>query len=223
MENAVDALKISFAVFALVLAIAIIMPLISITKTTSDAVIEMSNKETYAEFVFGNEESKHRNVGIETIIPTLYRYYNERYAVAIVEKNDSLQDLFDLETERLLYSNTNKSNENQKFSYNVDSLYNSKLIYASGILWTAKESDANLRIDAYVSGLNTIINGKNLLTDKLDWSSTYLETFSIDNTDVLYTVQDYNDSDAGGNLNNDGSEILLVRGSEKVHIEYKKK
>jgi hypothetical protein len=234
MENAVDALKIGFAVIAFVLALTIILPLISLAKITSDSIIAMSSKEYYTEYVFGNEDSLDRNVGIETIIPTLYRYYSERYAVAIVEdKNNNgsidsaageLQDLFDLETERLLYSNTNLSNEQQRFSYNVRDLYayTPRRIYRDGILWTAKESDANIRIDGYVSGEGKQINGKDLdmrLGDALDWKTTYLEKFVVDNTDILYTVEDYNKS--GGNLTDDGSEILLVRGSEKVHIEYK--
>ena len=84
MENAVDALKIAFAVFVFTMALSLAMYMFSEAKATGDIVLARSDVTGYMDYtelediqegvtVIGTD----RVVGLETIIPTLYKYYKE--------------------------------------------------------------------------------------------------------------------------------------------------
>lgn len=85
MENAVDALKIAFAVMVFTMALTLAISTFSQARETSEAVLYMNDKTNY--YLWEDEvnysEDK-RIVGIEEIIPTLYRYYKENYTVIFV-------------------------------------------------------------------------------------------------------------------------------------------
>ena len=102
MENAVDALKIAFAVMVFTIALSLAMATFSQARETSETVLFMNDKTNYYEYdeigtatdmgdytqyevrqVDGSTitYTDKRIVGIETVIPTLYRYYKENYIV----------------------------------------------------------------------------------------------------------------------------------------------
>ncbi|MBR6504370.1 MAG: hypothetical protein IKT41_01395 [Clostridia bacterium] len=108
MENAVDALKIAFAAMVFTIALTLAISTFSQARETSEALLFVNDKTNYynydevgeAEVVnpgTGVEYTKYeisktdgtpninytdkRIVGIEAIIPTLYRYYKENYTV----------------------------------------------------------------------------------------------------------------------------------------------
>ena len=92
MENAVDALKIAFGVFVLTMALSIGMYMFNQAKATADVVLASSDTETYAMYtnaIEGIETTTggDRVVGLETIIPTLYKYYKENYTVVFLQSN----------------------------------------------------------------------------------------------------------------------------------------
>lgn len=91
MENAVDALKIAFAVFVLTMALSIGMYMFNQAKATADVVLASSDTETYAMYTNAIEgiasTDGDRIVGLETIIPTLYKYYKENYTVVFLQSN----------------------------------------------------------------------------------------------------------------------------------------
>ena len=90
MENAVDALKIAFAVFVFVIALALALAVIGQVRTTSDVVLALGDKTNAYEYVEVNENNANnedRIVGFETILPTIYRYPSEQYAVTILDEN----------------------------------------------------------------------------------------------------------------------------------------
>lgn len=119
MENAVDALKIAFAVMVFTMALTLAISTFSQARETSEAVLYMNDKTNYYEYEgIESEESKEVNgiayteytasgsgitytdkriVGIETIIPTLYRYYKENYTV-IFELEDTANPIYFLDT-----------------------------------------------------------------------------------------------------------------------------
>ena len=71
MENAVDALKIAFAVIVFTMALSLAMVMFSQAKETSDIVLRTSDVSEYIEYIQNNEDSgRSRVVGLETIIPT---------------------------------------------------------------------------------------------------------------------------------------------------------
>ncbi len=89
MENAVEALKMAFAVILLTLALALTMFLFSKARETADIVLKSADPTEYYDYIEFTEADKtgNRIVGFETIIPTLYKYNKERYKVTF-EKGD---------------------------------------------------------------------------------------------------------------------------------------
>lgn len=98
MENAVDALKIAFGVFVLTMALSIGMYMFNQAKATADVVLASSDTETYAMYTDEIEgiasTGGDRIVGLETIIPTLYKYYKENYTVVFLNSNGTPMTLY---------------------------------------------------------------------------------------------------------------------------------
>lgn len=95
MENAVDALKIAFAVIVFVIALGLAFSVFAQAKDVSDIVLYANDKTNFEQYVPEHEEPK-RTVGIETVIPAVRRYVtdNENYSVEIIDGSKTY--LFDL-------------------------------------------------------------------------------------------------------------------------------
>lgn len=104
MENAVDALKMAFAVLVFVMALSISIFMFTQVRETSEVVLHRSDITEYMEYeeVTGSNES--RIVGLETIVPTLYKYYKENYTVIFLDNNGNGMKLYDTQTNPLLWS-----------------------------------------------------------------------------------------------------------------------
>lgn len=109
MENAVDALKMAFAMFVLLLALTLTISLVTQTKTTADAIFYAKDKTNYYEY----QQDGQRTVGIETILPTVYRYSKENYGVTIIDEGIVVAR-YDVDTEAFLNNYSNFDNEETK-------------------------------------------------------------------------------------------------------------
>ncbi len=98
MENAVDALKIAFAVFVFVIAIGIAFTVFSQARAVADQVIYYTDKTNYEEYIPNNAEN-FRIVGLETVIPAIRRYIsdNEGYSVEIRNASGTVLYSFELQ------------------------------------------------------------------------------------------------------------------------------
>lgn len=85
MENATDAIKIAFAVLIFVMALSISIMMFSQLNQVSAIVLTNNDITNFYNYTISNEST--RVVGLETIIPTLYKYYKENYTVLFLEKN----------------------------------------------------------------------------------------------------------------------------------------
>ncbi len=82
MENAIDALKIAFAVFVFIVAVTVAFNMISKAKTTGDYILFYSDKTNFYDKKASKE--KNREVSKADVISTLYRWANgESLAVTI--------------------------------------------------------------------------------------------------------------------------------------------
>lgn len=101
MENAVEALKMAFAVLVFVIALTLVFNLVGQVKATSDIVFQLNDKTGSYEYITADDYNtkEDRIVGFETILPTIYRYEKEQYAVTILESNGRPIVRFDLYTE----------------------------------------------------------------------------------------------------------------------------
>lgn len=133
MENAVDALKMAFAIIVFVVCLSMIMFMFTKAKETSDIVLQSSDITEYMDYTKSTEivggvstNGEERIVGLETIIPTLYKYYKENYTVIFLDSNKQPLELYKTQTNTSLWSNnyTNKYYTNNKdvkiCSFDVD-------------------------------------------------------------------------------------------------------
>ena len=84
MENASDALIMAFGVLIFVLALSVAVNAFSQAREVSEAVIYKADSTYYYDYydeITDKGASQNRIVGLETIIPTLYKYYKENYIV----------------------------------------------------------------------------------------------------------------------------------------------
>ena len=83
MENAAEALKMAAAVLIFLMALSVAIVSFGQVRKTSDEILNMQDRETV--YIDGNFYYKtigtERTVGLETIIPTIYRVYYENYRI----------------------------------------------------------------------------------------------------------------------------------------------
>ena len=137
MDNAVDSLKMGFAVIAFVIALTVSIVAMAQAKETSEKVFYMTDKTNFYEYLSDKKLPDGRIVSGETIIPTLYRYYKENFNVVILDKDGKKKCVFNLEEE---IKNYNKDYKSAPWLGNAD-------------------VDTKLRVDLDVSGKTDKING----------------------------------------------------------------
>lgn len=103
MENGVQALKIAASVLIFVIAITIAISAFSSATQALNRIFNMQNEDEYVTSIDkdGNEyylnfvrfSGGTRKVGIETIIPSIYRAYKESYSIYFFESDNSPMDL----------------------------------------------------------------------------------------------------------------------------------
>lgn len=146
MENAVKALEYAFAILVFVIGLSSSIYLLSEVKTTSDIVFSyVDTKQFYEDAKIPDDELENpgtdnekikfngRIVSVDTIVPTIYRYFNENYIVEFYEKKQGEQP------EKLII----------KFDLSAET--------TTRQLWTAasetgKKEDAKKRLDYFLSG-----------------------------------------------------------------------
>lgn len=91
MENATDALKMAAAVLIFVLALSISINAFSEVRQVSDIILQYNDREyeridkKYHYLYFVEEDKTERLVGIESIIPSIYKAYKENYKIVFTD------------------------------------------------------------------------------------------------------------------------------------------
>lgn len=142
MENAVDALKMAGAVLLFVLAISVAIVSFGQARETADTILDYKDRETV--YIDGNlyyrATGTERTVGLETIIPTIYRAYIENYKIVFEGLDEPIYTLklsggqtilkytIDLETKKtedgIEINNVALANDEQKSEFLCGILYN---------------------------------------------------------------------------------------------------
>lgn len=94
MENAVDALKIAFAMFIFVLSLSIAFMAFSQAMQTSNKMLFASDPTNYYSYS-GTVNDGGRIVNSDVVISTLYRYYKESIVVIIQNNAGTEKGRFD--------------------------------------------------------------------------------------------------------------------------------
>lgn len=93
MENAVEALKMAGSVLIFVLALSVVILAFSQTREAIDTVLRYSDREYWTIegdsrfYYLANENNTERYVGLETIIPTIYRANSEGFDIVFKFKD----------------------------------------------------------------------------------------------------------------------------------------
>ena len=122
MENAVDALKIAFGVLVFVIALTVAFALLSQAKATSDIMLFASDKTNYYTYSNKAENTEGRIVGADVVISSLYRYYKESVVVRVYDKNNTLIEEFNTETDGGLSQKERKKKVNEWIKENKSEL-----------------------------------------------------------------------------------------------------
>lgn len=220
MEDAVQALKMAFAVFVFVIAISVAFYVISKAKATSETIFYVSDKTNYYDNVESNSNVT-RTVGLETVIPTLYRYYRENFMVQIMDQYGKVLQVFDTTTEWEV-SNAAKVIEKKRNARQktLMKLYGEGKTNMFGAPWVGTtDEDAKSRIDLYIKGEKGYINNalvnytenNGLLSNGIDEKTKFEESF----TEYQYSGQTISDEDGEYELVGD------KQGNKKIIITYK--
>lgn len=90
MENATEALIIAFAVMVFVIALSTTMMVNGQAKETADYVFYATDKTNFRD-EYEEKKANYRIVGMETIVPTIYRQFKENFNVIILDKTGDNQ------------------------------------------------------------------------------------------------------------------------------------
>lgn len=170
MENAVEALKMGFAVLVLVAALSLaIFSFTKVRETTDEITSGKDIKEYYQQLsldetgVSSNNALSSRIVGVETIIPTLYRYYKENYTILFYVGEKYNKDTGKFEgniTPMTIYYSEASDEYLKKSTLTVNS--SSTAIYGFDIQdeqirrepWSANQDTSYNFIKEFVNGIN---------------------------------------------------------------------
>lgn len=133
MENAAEALKMFLGVVIFGTALTVLFRMTSFARDTADQIFEAIDESIYETYSTEGIDKSNRIVAFQDIVPTLYRYAQEGYAVTIIDPENStmissenIVARFDLDTESQISSCLWTSNRHNKAS--IDKRKNSNII-----------------------------------------------------------------------------------------------
>lgn len=227
MENVADALKMAGAALIFIIAFTIAMTMFTRAKQTTDSVLSNLQLENFFPKVQALGENETREVGIETIIPTLYRYCqsDDNIQIRILDENDNELQIFDQEIESLIQSGLNVQNTSENYAYynKLKTKYanrNTKT-YMFGAPWANQNKQYYLeRINAYIYGTQA----KHMPDVNYSGEGT---TGARGNYLMKYKDRNFKESyleyRTSGHVYTDdfGEEIVVIPASMKIVITYK--
>lgn len=170
MENAVDAIKLGFALLVFAIAITLTFSVVGQARATADAVFAATDKTKFYEYATEDDYNTEvdRIVGYETILPAIHRYAKEQYAVTIFNEKGEPIVRYDLYTEgfmanwnetiKNLNSGNQKNKEDAKRTYNE---VRARLEQVQSVV--NKELNTNVDIMEYIGNTSTIFTNYNKL------------------------------------------------------------
>lgn len=150
MENAVDALKIAAAVLVFVVALSISINAFGQVRIASKTLLDYTDREYDYTYVENNGSTK-RIVGLESIIPTIYKSYKENYKIVfdpsvmsggVYKKDNNEVYTIDLENETIA-GNTAKEQFLLAIIYGKNCMKDQEMIDKFGTWEKLKETYKN--------------------------------------------------------------------------------
>lgn len=230
MENAVDAIKIAFAVMVFSIALTVSIQYFNRVKATSDIIIYTKDETNYTEYEGTNKRrDEYREVGLESIIPSLYKYYKENYTVVFRQGEFDAQNGI---LKNIKYLPVYQSASNEKLwtrsyetlmlnKYGIDEKKLSKDVFSFDLdeetlrheAWTGSNDKIKLNLDAFLRGgefknPNTDLLYKNYKNDKFLNKGGFIKQYK--NKKFIESIGEYSyRTDEDNNLENDKNKRVI--------------
>jgi len=233
MENLTHAIYMAFAGLVLILAFSVSMYLVNKLNSTAKTVVNKLDDTSYYDTLsltdwIGNNASNDykvsRVVGYETIIPSLYRYYKESFAVKILDVDGKLLQYFDTTTEydvmnakttELSASNPALDELTRKRYLALISLYDvsTEPYYMYGAPWQGDiNKDAKTRVDMYVKGEKGYIHN-----NLVDYTGDKRSLRSLKNQNITKFKEIFSQyAYEGDTITDENDELVSVTGSKQI-------
>ena len=233
MDDVVQALMIAFGALLFVIGFSVAMYMFSQVTTTAETLALYADSTLYYDNIKvadSQQNSASRNVNSDTIIPTLYRYYKERFAVQIYNTNNELIQIFDLDLESKVEGSINHTDDSPnsekrelRDSYAYRNTYNdsNKTYYMFGASWLGDNENIKKRIDLFIRGESGYIGGQ-----YVNYSNDKYNDFheAIINKDIEFEETFINYAISGDTWTSEDGDTTLVNGEapkDKIVIIYK--
>lgn len=165
MENATEALIIAFAVMVFVIALSSSMMTMGQAKEAADHVFYATDKTNFREY-YGEKPKDVRIVGMETIIPTIYRQFKENFNVIILDKEYKKVAVYNSFEESQLMNMTKTKMDDEKYTYRGIKYHKYDSRFDKVIWLGSNDEDGRKRVDIDLAGVNAsdkYINGRSYL------------------------------------------------------------
>lgn len=231
MENATHALIMAFSVMVLVIALTVSIVAFNNAKQTADIILYTKDETNYYEYQgTKGKQAENRIVGLETVIPTLYKYYKEKYTV-VFKKGNYNETNGEISNWEYLPVYTTKKNRNWQSSYNtlMEKKYEinkpNEQIFSFDLdeetlrhePWTGSNDQIKNNLDCFLSGktyLNPNNNSEYIKYGEVIGIGGFTEKYKNDK--FVETIQEYkyrtsqaNDSTLGS-LTKEESKIMII-------------
>ena len=220
MENASEALKMAATILIFVVALSTTVVMFSQLNKVSSTILIGVDETKYYDYIESNEKT--RIVGLETIIPTLYKYDKEKYTVLFLDTNGAPLKLYETQTNPKNWLGVKRKSDNSIELYpNVVNKYYKEIkdnkTTKIGICafdlddetirtepWTSKPEDRKHNLDAFLKGENVgYSTSEGLKTYRYNQSGGFINKYKDRKFKETIGEYIYNiDSDTNDNLDN---------------------
>lgn len=170
MENAVEAFMLAFAVAVLIIALSVTLFMFSKARQTSDLMLHLTDPTEYYSYVESNgievDNLGNRIVGMETVIPTLYRYSKEDIKITFkkgtvqYDADGNISDVQITGPIEMYKTETDTEQWSSGYKNDYDDTGTSKSICSFDLKeeqsrrepWTGAISEVKKNLDAIISG-----------------------------------------------------------------------
>ena len=203
MENAAEALKMAGAVLLFVLALSVAIVSFGQARETADTILDYRDREVqyidgeeYMDYFYYKSTGTERTVGLEAVIPTIYRSYIENYKIVFERLDGPIYTLnlsggktidkytIDLETTKtgeIEVNNVSLANDEQKSEFLCGILYYDFTKFNGNK--NAFEKKYNVTLPSSGSGLIERLKGKKIT----EYLGVYYQNDNEDVPDVNKT------------------------------------
>lgn len=177
-----------------ILAFSITMIMFAQCRSTADVVITNLQLNNFMRGVNGSEDNITRRVGLETVIPTIYRYSNQDTALRVVIQNREGKDIqvFDTAIETAVQSQEGKGEPYYENYIKPNFCESQKPTYMYEAPWANNKAKTLERINCYITGQKPNLLRNSELGETGGYNTNYL--LSYGDVPYLETYVEYRTS-----------------------------